>query len=218
MQEVNSSQIGLLIATGPTLNDVPLEFLQKYRSYSANGIFLLEGFIPHHYFCSDSYFLEQNFEEIRKLAPKTDMWLRWPYHAKLGYNARPMHRIPDSWSFEPDMVLGLSGTVLYQALQVAYWHGIQTLLVVGLDHDYFDNSEQAFPNHFIKDYVKNPEKHPQNVFATGNAEYSKMLKKMVEDGFAMANQVFQADGRKIINLTPGSKYHGFTNGKLEEWL
>ena len=41
----------LIIGNGPSLNDVPLEFLHKYPSFGTNRIYLKEGFTPT-YYCS----------------------------------------------------------------------------------------------------------------------------------------------------------------------
>ena len=215
MKEAKFSTIGCIVATGPSLKDIPLEFLDKYRTYSVNGIFYLDNFIPSHYLCSDVFFLEQNFSAIRILAAKTEAWIRWPYHAKMGYLARPLHRVPEIWSFEPDVVVGLSGSVLYQAMQIAYWHDIMTLLVVGLDHDYFQDS--TLPEHFDGRYTESSKGHPQLASAQTDPGYSKRLKTLVERGFETARAVFEKDGRRIINLTEGSQYNGFERGNIDDW-
>ena len=52
MAEVDSSDIGLLVATGPSLNEIPTNFLASYTSFAPNGIYYLKEFVPDFYFCS----------------------------------------------------------------------------------------------------------------------------------------------------------------------
>ena len=220
MKNTTSSPIGLLVATGPSLKDIPLSFLQGYRSYSANGIFLYEGFSPHHYFCSDIFFLERprNWNAIQNLSNTSEVWIRWPYHAKMGYKARPLHRAKGIWSYEPDIVVGLGGSVMYQCMQVAYWHGIKTLLIVGLDHDYFDYN--TMPKHFDDKYIMNPERHPQVIWGSkrSQSDYSAKAKKLTDRSYDAAREIFEEDGRRIINLTPNTQCESFEKGDWHDWI
>ena len=101
-------------------------------------------------------------------------------------------------------------------MQMAYWHQIQTLLVVGLDHDYFDYKEM--PQHFNDDYVFKPLEHPQMLGMMMDPGYAAKHKEQVGESFARCRDMFEADGRRIINLTEGSQYDGFERGKLEDWV
>ena len=215
MTKVEFSSTGLIVATGPALKDIPLSFLESFRTYSANGIFCLEGFTPSHYFCSDQYFLENRWDEVAEISGRTEAWIRWPFHAKLGYDARPLNRIPDSWSFEPDIVVGLGGSVLYQCMQVAYWHGIKTLLIVGFNHDYF--AYTGLPKHFSDKYVSDAENHAQANIHRMHPTYGEKQKEYTENAYRMARKVFEDDGREIINLTEGSECDIFEMGKIEDW-
>jgi len=175
----------------------------------------MEEFVPDFYFCSDTYFLHTHWDEIAKYVKNTHAFIRWPFHAKLGYDAIPTHRIPDKWSFEPDVVVGLGGSITYIMLQYMYWMGVKTVLVVGLDHDYF--KFETMPQHFDSRYVMTPENHPQLQHYRGNAKYAARYKALTQNSYLMARKVFEEDGRRIINLTPNSGWLGWENGKIDDW-
>jgi len=46
----------------------------------------------------------------------------------------------------------------------------------------------------------------------------KWNKKGVESGFQLARDEYEADGRRIINLTPDSKCDVFEKQELNKWL
>jgi hypothetical protein len=105
---------------------------------------------------------------------------------------------------------------MYQCMQVAFWHGIQTLLVVGLDHDYFEY--KTMPKHFDDRYVQKPEEHPQVANRMANPKYGEQHKLLTDNAYRLARKVFEHDGRRIINLTPDSKCEIFERGDVDDWI
>jgi len=120
------------------------------------------------------------------------------------------------WSYDPATVIGLGGSVMYQCMQVAFWHGIRTLLVVGLDHDYFEYNKM--PEHFDDRYVMQPEDHPQVNKMLNSAEYGAKHKLLTENAYKTAREIFEANSGQILNLTEGSKCDVFEMGDLNDWI
>ena len=149
--------------------------------------------------------------------PNVEAWIRWPFNAQFGYDARPMHRTfaGTSWSYSPDVRIALGGNVTFLCMQVAFWHGVQELLIVGLDHDYFEY--EGMPKHFDRKYVFAPDEHPQMKGMILDPEYAARHRKQVDESFDLARQIFEADGRRIINLTEGSKCESFERGSIDDW-
>ena len=67
MRNRHKGDTALVIGNGPSLNDVPLEFLTRYKSFGTNRIYLLDGFTPTYYVAVDPVAIEPFIREIRKL-------------------------------------------------------------------------------------------------------------------------------------------------------
>ena len=86
-------------------------------------------------------------------------------------------------------------TVTYVAMQIAYWMGFKTVLLVGVDHSYqfggAPNEERIWegndPNHFHPGYFK------------GKKWNNPDLEKS-EAAYRLAKEAFEADGRKIVQI------------------
>jgi len=130
----------LIIANGPGLRDIPLDFLRRFPSFGTNLIYKLEGFVPTYYTAVDHKILiplAKTLEArlpIPKFVPD-----RYP-----DYQARPVyyfhHRPGEVWEGNAEGVEMLTApgiaytSVTHVALQLAYYMGFTTMLIVGLDH------------------------------------------------------------------------------------
>lgn len=210
-RDKHHNQTGLIICNGPSLSTVPVEFLRKYPSIGTNGIYLLP-FQPDYYVAVNKYVLNQfeieNNVEGQKFIKR--------YYASRFSNALPLvssykdgsifSKSPDKWVYE-------GGTVTYVALQIAFFMGFSTILLVGLDH-YYQNSE-GYPNqvrimrednsHFTKDYFKKGMVwNLPDLFAS-------------ENSYREAQRVYQEAGRRIINLSNPTAETIFEKGRLEDY-
>ncbi len=103
--------------------------------------------------------------------------------------------------FSTDLAMGYHQgcTVTHAALQVAYHLGIQTVILIGLDHRYEyqgrPGDESVLngpdPNHFCENYFGHGQKWDNPELA--NSEFF----------YTSARQTFEADGRRIIDATLG---------------
>jgi hypothetical protein len=110
-------------------------------------------------------------------------------HSKFAFSFDPLRSpVWEGWS------------VTYVCLQLAYWMGFSTVLLVGVDHRY----QPGECNHF----------HPHYEHGMEPQEYD-MTKALV--AYRKAKAVYQKDGRRIINLTPNTKEPIFEKGQLTEW-
>ena len=139
-------------------------------------------------------------------------FIRAEYACRI-YESIPLWSIYNkSFSFVPLKGLWEGFTVTYVCLQLAYWMGFETVLLVGVDHRYeYDgepNEERVLqgddPNHFHPDYFKGMKWH--------NPDLARS-----EDAYNLARIAFQAAGRRIINLTPNTGENAFEKGRLEDW-
>jgi len=130
----------LIIANGPGLRDIPLEFLQSYLSFGTNLIYKLVGFTPTYYTAVDQ-------KVLIPLAKTFETRLPVPKFVPDGfvdYQARPVyyfHQRPgEVWDGNIDGINMLTRpgiaykSITHVALQLAYYMGFTTMLIVGLDH------------------------------------------------------------------------------------
>lgn len=207
-------ETALIIGNGPSLKEIPLDFLKKYPSFGTNRIYLLDGFCPcsSYYVAINPLVIEQSVAQIQALpslkfirethaAPFPDCW--------------PLASLPyPTFSHEPARGVYEGHTVTYVCLQLAFYMGFKTVLLVGVDHRYqFDgqpNEERAATgadvNHF----------HP-GYFSDGVKWHNPDLARS-ERAYRMAKTVYTHAGRKIINLTPGTALEVFEKGDYHAWL
>jgi len=105
-------------------------------------------------------------------------------------------------------------TVTYVCMQLAYWMGFTTALLVGVDHRFtFEGqpneqviSQGADPNHFHPDYFGKD-------VAWNNPDLYRS-----EMAYRMALTNYKWDDRKIINLTPDTALDVFEKQDWHKWM
>lgn len=193
--------VGLVIGNGGSLAEMPLDFLWRYPSIGSNHIFLLEGFTPTFYTAVDSRDLRNDFEDrlnqmhcfkllgprvFKRFNPKNVIRFDTCGH---GFSKNP---------FETPMCEGWS--VTYINLQLAYYLGWKTVLLVGVDHWSGGRADHFTPNYYDKKFDI-PANNDDKLIAY----------------FKLAKQVYENEGRRIINITPGSALHVFEKEDWQKW-
>ncbi len=203
----------LVIGNGPSLNDVPLEFLNKYPSFGTNRIYLLDNFIPDYYVAVNPLVLEQFHGEINLMECEKFITARFVKSGTI-INATELYSstIP-CFSRHPDDYVSEGHTVTFVCLQLAYFMGFTTVLLVGVDHSF---EFEGIPNGLAKAEGKDVNHFHPDYFADGTLWHNPDLVQS-ERAYHMAKTVFDDDGRKIVNLTPGSKLDVFERGEIAEW-
>lgn len=196
----------VIVANGPSLNTMDLSFLRCEHAIGLNKIhlgFQRFGFYPRYYVAVNPKVVQQSLAEIRALNCVKFIGSRAAREAGLAEDAlthvidtdKPVAR------FCTDLALGMHEgfTVTHAALQVAYHLGFHEVVLIGLDHRYtFEgrpNEERtlqgADTNHFSDRY-----------FGYGQRWDNPDLRAS-EDSYRAALQAFRADGRCIVDATPG---------------
>ena len=196
----------VIIGNGPSIASMRLNELDRDYTIGLNKIHLIQKtqpFVPTFLVAVNELVIEQSLEDFRVseaisfIRQTKDTW------AGKGIDY-PIH---DSINFEPfsrDCSKGLKqgGTVTFSALQIAYYLGFRRVFLIGVDHTFAQtgsaNDTQTMVgddvNHFDPDYFKG------QTWQLADLPTS-------ERSYALARQVFEADGRKIYDAT--------INGKLE---
>ena len=192
----------ILVANGPSLNQMDLRPLRRETVIGLNKIYLgirRFGFYPRYLVAINRLVIEQAAAEIRRL------------NCAKFISSRGSHALPEDalthhiqsrntpCRFCRDITEGINEghTVTYAALQIAYYMGFAEIVIIGLDHRFQyhgePNEEQrldgADPNHFCPEY-----------FGGGQSWQNPDLKNS-EESFRIAREVFEDDGRRIIDAT-----------------
>jgi hypothetical protein len=195
----------IVVGNGPSLRNVPDEFLCTYPTFGTNRIYL--RFTPDYYVAINPLVIDNNRDEIDLL-----MCPRF-IRGGMGLGGYQLQRSSIApFSFEPLKWVHEGWTVTYVCLQLAYWMGFTTVLLVGVDHRYTFNGkpnekrrmEGDDPNHFDPDYFRGQE--------WNNPDLARS-----EDYYEIARDVYAQAGRRIVNLTEGSALDVFEKGTIAEW-
>lgn len=198
--------ICLIIGNGPSLRNVSDDFLDLYPTFGSNRIYL--RYTPKYYTVINPLVIGQNRDEIAALPCVKFV------RSGCGLSGHQLHSVRSPlFSLKPLECVHEGYTVTYVNLQLAYYFGFTTVLLVGVDHRYtFDGkpNEQRLmdgddPNHFDPAYFRGQE------WNNPDLEKSALF-------YAIARGVYEKDGRRIINLTPESALNVFEKGRIEEWL
>jgi hypothetical protein len=202
----------LVIGNGPSLREIPRSFLLKWPAFGSNRIYLLDGYTPEFYACINPLVCEQSLPQIRQMAC-VEKFIRAEYAGQVP-GSLPLQSLPVP-IFSPDPERGVyeGYTVTYVLLQLAFFMGFETALLVGVDHHYqfsgWPNEERIAnghdPNHF----------HPE--YFSGGTRWNNPDLTRSEAAYRAARTCWEAAGRQIINLTPGSKLEVFPKGDWREW-
>lgn len=212
----HQGQVGVILANGPSLNNINLEKLKQYVTIGMNRIYLMydkSDFRPDYYCLEDHMVAEDNTAEISSLEgsvmfiPKdlsycikdnTNILYTNLIRRYRGAKQKSMF----SANFAEKVYWG--GTVTYYALQLAYYLGFNKVYIVGLDHNYIKPtnakgekivSREDDVNHFDPRYFgKGKRWHAPN----------NLIDRM-EISYREAKRGFEESGRQIINATLNSK-------------
>lgn len=211
-KDIHKGQTCLVIGNGPSLRKIRKDFLAKYPSFGTNRGYLY--FRPTYYACINPLVVEQFLGEIMQLEVEA---LFLP--ASLQFAGGNVHYLKSVYGepfFSKDPTEGIfeGWTITYVCLQLAYYMGFSTVLLVGVDHRYeytgLPNQEKIAlgpdPNHFDPNY-----------FGSGVRWNNPDLVNS-ERCYWLARKVYEAgDGRRIVNLTPGSALDVFEKGNWRKW-
>jgi hypothetical protein len=224
---LHEGETGIVVANGPSLADVPVDFLHKYPSLGCNRItHMYPDFVPNYYACLGWNQVDTP-ERRETIYPMLEddrceaafinrMWAQeFPYdnvHSILGgkyYGLEPKQM--RGFSMSPLEITGLGFTMTYVLLQIAFYMGFETVLIVGLDHHYPKTSKK----HFYDD-----SEFPNFEVAPGPLYEDKpdFWRTGADAVFRVAEEVYYNNGRDIINLTDESRCTVFRKEALSDWL
>ena len=210
-----------VIGNGPSIADTDLSLLRDSVTIGTNCIFLNReamGFDVSHYLVEDYLVAEDRVDDIVAIAGSMKWfgnYLRYCLPEMPNANwvnvSVSYHDTPDWPYFSRDFsrIAYVGGTVTYLCIQLAAFLGAAEVVVVGLDHSYVTDEEElpetgntitstrTDHNHFHPDY-----------FGVGKRWHIPRVDRM-ERAYVRAREVFEEDGRRLLNATKGGQLEVF---------
>ena len=215
-RNIHKGETCVIIGNGPSLNNTPLKQLsQKYMTFGSNKIYRLP-FEPDYYSVIDKEMLETctpfppNFRPI--------MFLRAESRVTGNNPIYPI--VAAGFSLDINNFVVMGGTVTFALLQIAFYMGFKTALLVGVDHNYPGMKNVAPGSRFVAGEDDNNHFSPMDgrpYFETGKTFNAPELEN-TEKSYSIAREVYEKTGRRIVNLTPGTKLNVFEKDSLQNWL
>ncbi len=225
LQNKHEGETCIIIGNGISLKDVPLEFLKSHPSFGCNRIHMMDDFLPTYYSISGNTQVEglEQLEIIRSYVKKVTerggsafvnrntLKSFGGMNRTYGILSVAPNGVPQKgkFSYSPLWAVGVLGTQTYVNLQLAYWMGFTTALLVGIDHDYGSDNRHFYPE----------DKFPATLFETEVRDFADELiqRHKADIAYVRAQCSWESDGRRIINLTAGTKEEIFDKEDLNDY-
>ena len=207
-----------ILANGPSLRKMDLSLLEGEITFGLNRIYLLADereFSPTYYVCINELVLDQFHDDIKILMmPK---FLNWNRRALFDPQRRDMHYLriklglKDHCAGDISQPMTSGGTVTFVALQIAYYMGFETVILIGLDHSY---RAKGIPNRTVVRHQEEDQDHfHPDYFPKGSMWQPPDLIRS-EIAYQLARDTFEQKDRKIIDATDGGKCQIFQKGNF----
>jgi hypothetical protein len=220
LKDRHQGQRCILVANGPSLNQMDLSFLRHETTIGLNKIYLgykKFNFYPRYYVAINPIVIQQSVAQIKALnavkflseAAAKDLIGEdaLTYHIPTQAYRRDKHGVCRS-VFRDDLALnGLyeGWTVTFAALQLAYFLGFNEVILIGLDHRY---TFYGIPNQRQTLHENDVNHFDPNYFGGGQDWHTPDLKNS-EASYRVAREFYESNGRKILDATVGGSCNVF---------
>lgn len=213
-KDKHNGEACVVIGNGPSLDKTPLAELTKNRvSFGSNKIYNYP-FEPTYYTVIDHEMLHDCIGKISELKSKVFV----PRGIPVPGSEQLQLRVSAQFSEDIEECVYIGGTVTFVNLQLAYYMGFETVLMVGVDHRYNKAEKGGVPgSKFIAD-GDDPDHFGKGYFEAGKLYNRPELEAVNKKIYPLAQYSFSRVGRKIINLTPDSGTDAFPTDSWDKWL
>ena len=206
LRNIHAGQRCFIIGGGPSLKQTDLSKLRNEYTIGLNRIFLAfpeMGYQTSYLVSINDLVIEQSAADLQNLAmPRFFAWRgrQWLRPADDLYFLYTSYTGP---KFARDIRgrVWEGATVTYVALQLAFYLGFQTVILIGVDHNF---TTQGKPNTTVVSQGDDPNHFHPGYFGKGFKWQLPDLETS-ERSYAMARRAYEAAGRQVLDATIGGK-------------
>ncbi|WP_082390109.1 6-hydroxymethylpterin diphosphokinase MptE-like protein [Ornatilinea apprima] len=209
-KDIHRGERCFIIGNGPSLKNTDLSKLKGEYTFGMNRIYMLFeelGFETSYYVSINDLVIEQCAQDIQRLKlprfiswrgrqwlqPDNDLFFLYTTYTGPKFSGDIRGRI---WE---------GATVTNVALQIAYFMGFETVVLIGVDHSF---ATQGKPNTTVVSEGDDPNHFHPGYFGKGFRWQLPDLDTS-ERGYWMARQAYEKAGRKVLDATVGGKLQIF---------
>ena len=221
----------IIIGNGPSLKKINFDKLSNIKTFGVNSLFLLTekiNFKPTFYTVEDDLVIQDNMEQIKKydidhkffphdfkkyfIDDNANYFFRDSRFYRDEYDIPKKTNLRFSKSF--DKVVYSGHTVTYINIQLAYFMGFKTVYLIGMDFDYKEPETLIKDGNVWQSTEIDPNHFDDNYFGPGKRWHNPQLEK-VKIAYEKSKNIFEIEGRNIINLTNGGKLEIFQRDNFD---
>lgn len=215
-----SGQRVWVIGNGPSIGQTDLSPLADQVTIGTNSIFLNRermGFDVTHYVVEDYLVAEDRGDDIAAITDSTKWFGNYLHYClpesdnTLWMNVSADYGESPNWprfSRNLSRIAYVGGTVTYLCIQLAYYLGASEVVLVGVDHSYVVDEEEPLEGNTITSTRDDVNHFHPDYFGEGKRWHLPRVDRM-ERAYVRAREVFDADGRKLLNATKGGRLDVF---------
>ncbi len=200
-RDIHAGQRCVLVCNGPSLNKMDLGFLRNEIVFGLNKIYLgLEkfGFYPRYLVAVNDKVIAQSAAVYRQMTAVkflSDCAAALVPPDALTHHIRT-EGLPER--FYHDITQGVRGghTVTHAAFQIIRYMGFREVVVIGMDHRF---AYEGKPNEALHMQGDDPNHFSPAYFRDQNWDAPNLVES--ETSYRVAREVFEAEGRRILDAT-----------------
>ena len=198
-----------IIGNGPSLNRMDLSPLRDKITFGMNKIYLLFdklGFETSYLVAANPYVLQQASPVFKGLGMPLFLMMWGREFIEKQQNVNFLRERKES-AFSYDLTKGVAVhcTVTHMALQLSYYMGFKTVILIGIDHNFVSKGD---PHSTVKLTSGDPNHFDPNYFGYGIPWQLPDLEGS-ELAYKNSRQAFEADGRRVLDATVDGKLQVF---------
>ena len=236
LRDLHRGETVVIIGNGPSLNNTDLSVVEGHITIGVNSIFLATDRLPGpltYYVVEDQAVFYENTEAIKSYGAETKIFPSNYRHAfsdeeidektiffrmNAGfYGRRTGTYCHPRFSTDVAQRIFCGQSVTIANLQLAYWMGARRVVLIGMDFSYSIPSDAERRGDVIVSQSDDPNHFDPAYFGAGKTWHDPKLDRVLIN-YRLADEVYRATGREIVNATVGGKLELFPRRPLKEAL
>ena len=234
LRDLHRGETAIIIGNGPSLNKTDFALLDRAPTFGVNAIFLAEDRLPNpitYYVVEDTKVFAENTTAIKEFKVGTRLFPEiYRQHFAEDeidqstiffrmnegfYGRRTGNLCHPRFSVDATQRLFCGQSVTTINLQLAYWMGFKRVVLIGMDFSYQIPTDAVRRGHLIKSMSDDPNHFHPSYFGTGKTWKDPKLDRVLAN-YVLAKEMFEADGREIVNATVGGRLELFERMDLAD--